>query len=468
MKSYRLLSVGLPSLAAFLFWWLLYPQWMNYHEQYQMFLFSGSYLWERIALPGGAADWISEFLVQFFHIKWLGAMILSLLFIWSAEVAKGVTVPLLIIVFMGDQDVLLSYWTAMVICLSAAGWFRKAGWHLLWAAPLLWWMTGPLAFIPLLYALITNHRKQEITATALICLMIFILHLTVLSQYTMQDTMFGINYHRLPAVLPALQIIIPAVALVLLLVEPFLCCLSRRDVIRAVTSVLLTAAAWWCTSVTYDKDKYEQLAYDYLIREERWDDVLRRAERYQPHNEFSASAVNLCLFMTGRMDDRMNDFYQCGTRGLLVPRYRDMLTDMPTAEAYWRLGFINSAFRFMFDMQEATGNNRKSARCTCRMVEALIVNGAYEPADKYIRRLEKTLFYRKWAEEARTYLWNERKISGNKIYAYLRSARLQDDFLFSWQEMDKMLGQLWFHNNNNIMAARYYNAYKRLEGGETE
>lgn len=36
---------------------------------------------ERIAIPGGMADYISEFLVQFYYHTWMGATMLALLFI---------------------------------------------------------------------------------------------------------------------------------------------------------------------------------------------------------------------------------------------------------------------------------------------------------------------------------------------------------------------------------------------------
>ena len=45
--------------ATFAFWMWLYPQDLSYQEQNQLFLFTWDYLLERLALPGGLADWLS-------------------------------------------------------------------------------------------------------------------------------------------------------------------------------------------------------------------------------------------------------------------------------------------------------------------------------------------------------------------------------------------------------------------------
>lgn len=512
-------------VAVWLFWWLLYPQVLNYHEQYQLFLFTDSYLLERLAVAGGLADWLSEFAVQFFYVKWLGALLLALIFVafqrltWAAgKRCSGNTedsndvwyflsfVPaLLLLVYMGNPDVLVSLIVALIIGLLMCLLYKKVYSRIEFSLDLekiqidtlfvdfliicaLYWLAGPLpVYIFVCYAFFINighsgfgpasllHLLQDVMLT-MIC--IKVLAKLFLTQYPQTDIWFGINYFRLPAMLPALQLIVPVVLISCIGLLHFLPAKSRqvktdkRTSHEAIVNNIAISALMLCTytltPLTFVQDNMEQLAFDWHIRNEQWNKVVKLAEKHQPRTEFSATAVNLSLFMTGQMDKRINEFYQCGVNGLLAPRYRDLLTDMPTTEAYWRLGFVNSTFRFMFDMQEATGNNRKSGRCTQRMIDALIVNGWYEVAGKYIDRLEHTIFYRKWAAEAKTYLWNEEKVLSNPVYAYLRSVRFEEDFLFYHPEMDKMLGKLYLHNKNNIMAAYYYQAWQLLERGNAQ
>lgn len=46
----------------------------------------------------------------------------------------------------------------------------------------------------------------------------------------------------------------------------------------------------------------------------------------------------------------MFDFYQSGDDALIMPRMRDLTSNLPSAEAYYRLGLVNSAQRYMFDI----------------------------------------------------------------------------------------------------------------------
>ena len=60
----------LVGIGVFLFWYVGYPHALSYQEQYQLFLWTGDYFWERVSLPGGLADWLGEFIVQFYYVEW--------------------------------------------------------------------------------------------------------------------------------------------------------------------------------------------------------------------------------------------------------------------------------------------------------------------------------------------------------------------------------------------------------------
>ena len=77
----------LVGIGMFVFWYVAYPHALSYQEQYQLFLWTGDYFIEKISLPGGFADWLGEFIVQFFYVEWLGALLLALLFVALQRVA---------------------------------------------------------------------------------------------------------------------------------------------------------------------------------------------------------------------------------------------------------------------------------------------------------------------------------------------------------------------------------------------
>ena len=80
--------------------------------------------------------------------------------------------------------------------------------------------------------------------------------------------------------------------------------------------------------------------------------------------------------------------------------------------------------------------------------------------------LSCSLFYRKWANDRKNCLRNEEAVMSDPIYAYLRTVRFRDDFLYYYPEMDKMLAILYHQNKNNILAAWYYKAWTVLKNND--
>ena len=79
MKHLRGICTLLFGIAVLLFFGLAYPHHLHYQEQYQLFLFDSTYMWEVVRLPGGVADLLGRFCTQFFLFAWIGALIIAIL-----------------------------------------------------------------------------------------------------------------------------------------------------------------------------------------------------------------------------------------------------------------------------------------------------------------------------------------------------------------------------------------------------
>ena len=79
MKLLRPLCTLLFGMAVLLFFGLAYPHHLHYQEQFQLFLFDSSYVWEIVKLPGGVADLLGRFCTQFFLFAWVGALMIAIL-----------------------------------------------------------------------------------------------------------------------------------------------------------------------------------------------------------------------------------------------------------------------------------------------------------------------------------------------------------------------------------------------------
>ena len=142
------------SIGVFLFWYIAYPHAMSYQEQYQLFLWTSDYFLDRLSVPGGFASWIGEFIVQFYYVEWLGALLLSLLLVAFGR-AAGWIPAVLVLWLLGDPSVKLGYVVALLIAVGAhrlntIKWSRLA-WCEVAFVPVIYWLTGPLAWVYVLH-----------------------------------------------------------------------------------------------------------------------------------------------------------------------------------------------------------------------------------------------------------------------------------------------------------------------------
>ena len=418
-------------IGIFLFWYMAFPHAMSYQEQYQLFLWTGDYFMERVSLPGGFADWLGEFIVQFYYVEWLGALLLALLFVALQRLTARLLpkswwllslIPVVMLLWlMGDINVLLSLPVAIVLALALAcvRLSKPLSWMDAVVLPVAYWLIGPMVWLYVVVRVIHLGWKHLWTAGWLLGVQLMV-YAWLLPQWPLEQAMTGLNYYRIPLHYPQ-----------------------------------------WSG---YDQEMYELIRMDYLVRNERWDEIVKRAGEYQVRTPFWSNCVNLALSQKRQLADRMFDFYQSGEDALIMPRVRDLTSMLPSAEAFWRLGMVNSSQRYMFDTQESVLNGRKSGRCTKRIAECMIVNGHYQTAAKQIDLLKKSLFYRSWAEEAEAQMKDETKINTHPVYGRLRQLRYRENFLYSYEEMDKMLGLLFMNNNQNMMALDYFLAQLLLKG----
>ena len=405
VKHLHVIVAALLGIGVFLFWWLWHPEALSFQEQNQLFLWTGDYLWQRLGVAGGLADWLGEFVVQFFYVEWLGALVMAVLFVLMMQMGRMIFArtgqgkepsflrsllsllfsfapPLFFLWLMGDENVLVALPVAFTLLLAAVALLRRVRF---------WW------WLPIVAAL----------------------YWSVGTQWT--------TYYRIPQHGPVLE-------------------------------------GW-------NAEKWELLKQDYLIRHERWDELLQRAAKREVQTPFWSNSVNLALAMKGQLADRQFDFWQSGEDALLMPMVRDNISNLPTMEAFWHLGMVNSALRYASDLQESILNARKSGRLEQRIVECLLVNGNDTIAHKHLQLLKKSLFYRSWAKNLELAIALDSGAVANATLHTLpstlkekRQLRYKENFLYSYLEIDKMLGLLFQNNTQNKMALEYFLGQLLLKG----
>lgn len=392
-------------IIIYLFWAIPFRGMLNYHEEFQLFQTDSDYFFSHLAQKGGMAVYISEFLVQFYNNYWIGALILALEFV----LIQRLTLKILenINKAWSDKHSYLLYFMSLIPML------------------IVWFVLGD---INVMHSLII----AVIIALSLTYLLICIIHNNIyrcigaIITIVVYIWLAGTHHYRIPTMILDLSNI-------------------------------------------YNPKTIELLDYDLLVRANRWEQVIRKAEKQQPDLPQSVCATNLALGMTNQMGHRAGEFFQNGPEGLFPPFRKDPFSTLTTAEVYFQLGLTNTAQRYYFEAMEAAPNYKKSCRCIRRLAETNLINGQYGVARKYLHILEKTHVYKKWARRTLSMIDDgEKPIMEHPLYGRLRRMRLNEDFLYSDQEMDKICGRLLLQDHKdkgeiNILAMQYMLLYPLLE-----
>ena len=446
MKHLHLLYTLLFDVAVLLFFGLAYPHHLHYQEQYQLFLFDWDYVWDIVKLPGGVADLFGRFCTQFFLFAWVGALIIALL----------LSLVQLLTLRLANYGWLygLSFVPSFLLWLFLLD--ENALFGAVWAV-----LLTQLAFCGLLR--LPNGWVRRI--------------LSIVAFLILYWVAFGGNhYYRIPNTFPTLfyaawfsAMIIP---LVMWLVVRGKKSENAQQQNNSLTPHLLVIASFALVAVVFGTIIWEKanfkaervMQYDFMACHQQWNRILATANAEKPNNQIGVTVQNLALAMHGQLADHLFDYNQNGIAGLLPDVQSDATSPMPTAEAFYQLGMIYVAQRTVFEAQEAILDFQKSARCYKRLAQTNLIIGSYEVARKYLTALQKTLFYRDFANETLPLLGNEEAIVKHPEYGRMRKCAYGEDFYFSDHTTPEMLESLFFSNTDNHLAYQYLVAYYMLTG----
>lgn len=465
------LSTLVVFVSAWLFFGLVYPNHIHFHEQYQMFVYDSDYLSDILSRPGGLADLVGRFLTQFFLYEWGGSCILAALLAavqcwtarrlgWSKAAAFSLLPAVLLFGAFCEENTMVGSLVAILlsqITSAVIGGIRQESLRAALSVvltPILYWLVGPLA---VLYVL-----TVRVSVWALITNVVILLVWPGLCQQwvsmSLDNLYLSTHYYRHPGIVPVLLWIATGVMIVLDRLPDWLKGWTRTEPtlpLPLAGIVIVSALGGGFVAHSSNMKAEEVMQYDFLARHQNWNGIIQAANTKAPNNFISVTALNLALGMKGQLGERLFDYHQNGLQGLL-PRFdRDPVSPLTTSEVFYHLGMINTAQRFVFEAQEAIPDYQKSARCYKRLAETNLINGSYDVARKYLLVLRKTLYYRRWAERTLALLGHEEAIVNHPEYGHLRQVRMKEDFYFSDQETSQMLGQLLLSNPRNRLAFEY-------------
>ena len=486
---------------VFIFFAFFYNHHLHFEEQTQLFLLTGDYFISALKLPGGVSGWIGGFLTQFYFISLAGPVIITLLLFLVQQVTWKILRSINSNTSYYPLSFLPSINALLILCdefypLSAiigflaalvAVWiyisFKNNTQRFITGILLIiltYWLAGGsfimllsviLAF-EILAALKTGKGKMPegesfrmVKIWQLVVYIIAALGISLLVRQFLILQPLGLTfmsefYYDLRTFVPKAIPVFFALPAILLILIFFLPGKSKRPLIAGcIQFVTIIALLIFGMKLWINLSAEEIMTYDYLVRNNRWNDVITFAEKTPPRNNLSLAMLNLSLAKTNKMGDRMFNFQQNGVDGLFLPFAKEYVAPMMGSEILFQLGLVNASQEYSFESMETTPNLSKTVRSVKRLAETNLINGNYEVASKYLRKLEKTVFYRKWAKNAEKYLYHEGMINDHPVWGEKRKWMISKDFFFKIQNMESTLNMLMRENSENKMAFQYLMAF---------
>ena len=217
----------------------------------------------------------------------------------------------------------------------------------------------------------------------------------------------------------------------------------------ALVAVLTASIA---TATIYDRTEEYWLGVSCEAYFNRYDRVLERADANWEHQSYVASSyTNLALAYRGELGERLTEYYQPSTYGLLldVDEGTGYCYAMAAADATAAIGDMAEAQRATLLAMTFTPHQR-SSRVAKKMVEIAMIVGDRELAEKFLWQLERTALHRSWAAKRRAML-----ATGSEQIDAERTKLVKEDGFVGANNWYPALYALVEANGENRMAVDY-------------
>lgn len=482
----------LSAVAVYSFYLYLGSGHLHFHEEYQMFMTTSDYFESLIKYPGGLSDYVARFLTNFFVYNFQGALIIAFLLVllnfFTASFAKKLSVYdfkfhiltlvpcFAFVAFYCNEHCMLSMLISMLFSQAAAFGLiqinnpvlRRALYII--SSALVYWIAGCGAYVFAVLFLINEYfkvkSKREFFITSAVSIFLLLIYPPICYQfvdYTLKALYFGVDFYRLPDKHPLSQFVLMLSTALM----PFVIyCLNEKYgkrkskiVFSALFTILCAGGGVYWVSASYNAIAEEVMTYNHFIIAERWDGIIKMANKQKPLNEMSISVLNCALAKKGILLDSMFNYYQCGYNGLIPNWKTDMVTAIPVAEVYFQMSNVNTALRYNFEIMSATYDYQKSSHAFIRMVEANIINKDYKIARKYCTLLSKTLYYNDLAKYLESLTYSEEAFENNSKLVQKRELRYKRDFCYQRKNPLLMLCAMMEDSPQNNIVYQYLLGY---------
>ena len=491
-------------LGLFLYYFLVFDSSLYYHHHQPNFLFYKPYLTGSLLYPGGPAELVTQFFLQFFYFNVLGSLIISALsvsiFILVYKLIKKIGnfkfslilsfLPVCFLLVLQNNYnfplvvtfkylfallFFLSYlkiperYKAPFIVLSGLFYYILGGWVYLFY----------IALCILHELLFSKNSKNYIYAVLNFGVYMLYPYVAVryLSMISFKDAyiyLVPLESYRWPFDLkinsyfylfflsfPVLQI---AFFVYLKYLkdsvkkrkksssEPYFALEQSVYIMLLGALILIFSFAW--------REK-RKIQVDYFAERGRWEELLRLTPDIEGYDLMVNFNVNRALYHTGQLLDNLFGYPQMYGADVLFLENVPRPVKISAIDLYFDLGHIRAAQVLAYEGQTHFGYNPKILKS---IIKTNIINEEYNIAKRFLGILGKSFIHKKWVNRYQNYLSDKSLIKKDSLIQLKRKLAPQFDFFIAIGERSDIdLIKLLKENRDNKMAFEYLMAYYLLD-----
>ena len=502
-------TVRNPNVYFFLFFFLLFFYYLlcfnsclYYHYHQPIFLLDKTYIKEFLLYPGGLAEWVTQFLLQFFYFNILGSLLITalsiLVFVIIYKIIKEIGdfqyslilsfLPVCFLLTLQNRYnfplvITVKYLVALSFFFSYLRIANRYKTFIIIFSCLIYYILGGWTYLFFITLCVLNEllfsKESRKYVFAGLNILVYFIYTYIAARYLFVITLKEACFYMAPYKFFSWPFLFELdvsfylffLSLPMLQIAFFIYLKYLKDRIKSKTMPLLRSTFGQSIFIiifgililifSFDRARKKKVQVDYFAEKGKWEELLSVSREMKIYDFLVYFNVNRALYHTGQLLDNLFDYPQLiGSDGLLIYESTAREAAIQRSDLYFDLGLIKAAQVMAY---EGETKSRYNPRLLKRIVMASIINEQYIIAKKFLDILDKSIIHKKWVKHYESYLFNDSLIESDSLIQIKRKLTPKFDFFITGQNPEIDLVGLLKENENNRMAFEYLTAYYLLE-----
>jgi len=191
----------------------------------------------------------------------------------------------------------------------------------------------------------------------------------------------------------------------------------------------------------------------YYASHNQWEKIIDKCKRLPMNNLLFQNHLNLALAEKGILADHLFEQPCVDIQTIYVVGNKTPYISALLSDIYFSMGHIALSQRYAFEANESMKNF--SPRMLQRLVLTNLIYGHYGTAQKYLKVLEETSYYKDWAASYKRFLWDDPAVEADPVLGAKRRCLFPDNRFSGIKGLDDDLKQIVLQNPSHKTTIQY-------------